>query len=130
MSGKRKTEGARRIWDKYKFVALVALAAVIVSSGFRRPPAPKLFLAYAARIYQLGYPSIFMQMLFTVYIMALNLILAGFSDAAVTVSNDDKCREREILTALYNLGYTIELDELLNSSVFDFSVFCPIHTIS
>mgnify|MGYP000423515725 CR=1 FL=1 len=69
----------------YATVAGQVLAAVIVSSGFRRPPAPKLFLAYAARIYQLGYPSIFMQMLFTVYIMALNLILAGFSDAAVTV---------------------------------------------
>ena len=69
----------------YATVAGQVLAAVIVSSGFRRPPAPRLFLAYAARIYQLGYPSIFMQMLFTVYIMALNLILAGFSDAAVTV---------------------------------------------
>ena len=59
----------------YATVAGQVLAAVIVSSGFRRPPAPRLFLAYAARIYQLGYPSIFMQMLFTVYIMALNLIL-------------------------------------------------------
>lgn len=30
MSGKRKTEGARRIWDKYKFVALTALAGVVL----------------------------------------------------------------------------------------------------
>ena len=29
MSGKQKTEGVRRIWDKYKFVALVALAPLI-----------------------------------------------------------------------------------------------------
>ena len=36
-------------------------------------------------IYRLGYPSILMQMLYTVYIVALNIILAGFSDAAVTV---------------------------------------------
>lgn len=36
-------------------------------------------------IYLLGYPSILMQMLYTVYIVALNMILAGFSDAAVTV---------------------------------------------
>ena len=36
-------------------------------------------------IYLLGYPSILMQMLYTVYIIALNMILAGFSDAAVTV---------------------------------------------
>lgn len=28
MSGKQKTEGVRRIWDKYKFVALVALAGI------------------------------------------------------------------------------------------------------
>ena len=36
-------------------------------------------------IYLLGYPSILMQMLYTVYIIALNMILAGFSGAAVTV---------------------------------------------
>ena len=30
MSGKRKTEGARRIWDKYKFVVLTALAGVVL----------------------------------------------------------------------------------------------------
>lgn len=40
---------------------------------------------YVRQIYRLGYPSIFMQMLYTVYIMALNMILAGFSDDAVTV---------------------------------------------
>ena len=28
MSGKQKTEGVRRIWDKYKFVALVALVGI------------------------------------------------------------------------------------------------------
>ena len=69
----------------YATVAGQVLAAGIVASGIRKPPALRLFPAYAARIYQLGYPSIFMQMLFTVYIMALNLILADFSDAAVTV---------------------------------------------
>ena len=44
-----------------------------------------MFRDYAAQIYRLGFPSIFMQLLFTVYIMALNMILAGFSDDAVTV---------------------------------------------
>lgn len=44
-----------------------------------------MFRSYAAKIYRLGFPSIFMQLLFTVYIMALNMILAGFSDDAVTV---------------------------------------------
>ena len=30
MSGTQKTEGVRRIWDKYKFAALVALAGVLL----------------------------------------------------------------------------------------------------
>ena len=30
MSGKQKTEGARRIWDKYKFAALAVLAGVVL----------------------------------------------------------------------------------------------------
>ena len=30
MSGTQKTEGVRRIWDKYKFVALVALAGIVL----------------------------------------------------------------------------------------------------
>lgn len=40
---------------------------------------------YARQIYGLGYPSIFMQSLYTVYIVALNVILAGFFDGAVIV---------------------------------------------
>ena len=62
------------------------VAAVITGiSGFRRPPRPVVMRKYVRQIYRLGYPSIFMQMLYTVYIMALNMILAGFSDDAVTV---------------------------------------------
>ena len=61
------------------------IAALITITGFR--PAPKLsrFKVYTRRIYDLGFPNIFMQLLFTVYILALNIILAGFSDAAVAV---------------------------------------------
>ena len=33
MSGTQKTEGVRRIWDKYKFVALVALAGIVLLLG-------------------------------------------------------------------------------------------------
>ena len=61
------------------------VAALITCSGIRKPPKFGSMKMYAARIYHLGYPSIFMQLLFTVYIVALNVILAGFSDAAVTV---------------------------------------------
>lgn len=69
----------------YATVAGQVLAAVIVSFGLRKPPSARVFRSYAVKIYALGYPSIFMRLLFTVYIMALNMILAGFSDEAVTV---------------------------------------------
>ena len=70
----------------YATVAGQCVAALITGfNGFFKPPVPKSMPAYAAKIYFYGYPSIFMQALFTVYIVALNVILAGFSDAAVTV---------------------------------------------
>lgn len=62
------------------------LAAVITEiKGLRRPPAPYKFLFYTKSILILGYPSILMQSLYTVYIMALNMILMHFCDEAVTV---------------------------------------------
>ncbi len=61
-------------------------AAVITGvRGFRKPPALRRIWRYVKRILLLGYPSILMQAMYTVYIVALNFILAGFSDAAVTV---------------------------------------------
>lgn len=61
-------------------------AAVITGfGGLCRPPEIKEMLHYVKRIYWYGYSSILMQALYTVYIVALNIILAGFSDAAVTV---------------------------------------------
>lgn len=63
----------------------VAAAAITAVGGFRRPPALRDMLHYAGRIYYYGYSNIIMQCLYTVYILALNIILAGFSDAAVTV---------------------------------------------
>lgn len=61
-------------------------AAVITGiKGWYCPTKPRELLHYAKRIYFYGYSSIVMQGLYTVYIFALNVILAGFSDAAVTV---------------------------------------------
>ena len=61
-------------------------AAVIVGiKGFRKIPKIKDTVPYIKVIYKLGYPSILMQSLYTVYIGALNAILAGFCDEAVTV---------------------------------------------
>lgn len=53
--------------------------------GFRKIPALKDAKIYIKGIYKLGYPSICMQSLFTVYIFLLNTILGGFCDDAVTV---------------------------------------------
>lgn len=63
------------------------LAAAVITGirGYRRPPERRQMSHYAKQIYKLGYPSILMQALYTVYIVGLNMILAGFSDAAVTV---------------------------------------------
>ena len=61
------------------------VAALITISGVRKPPGIAEIRQYAKRIYQLGYPSILMQGLYTVYIVILNMILAGFCDEAVTV---------------------------------------------
>lgn len=69
----------------YATVIGQCVAALITISGLRRPPELRLFKVYARRIYDLGFPSIFMQLLYTVYILALNIILAGFSDSAVAV---------------------------------------------
>ena len=61
-------------------------AAVIVGiSGLRRPPSIGMMSAYIRPIYRLGYPSIVMQSLYTVYIVILNAILGGFCDEAVIV---------------------------------------------
>lgn len=63
------------------------LAAAVITGirGYRRPPERRQMGHYAKQIYKLGYPSILMQALYTVYIVGLNMILAVFSDAAVTV---------------------------------------------
>lgn len=66
-------------------VGQIAAAVITGIHGFRRPPDFRQMRHYIGRIYFYGYSSIFMQMMYTVYIFVLNVILAGFSDAAVTV---------------------------------------------
>lgn len=62
------------------------IAAFIVGrKAFCYPPELKLIRAYASKIYNFGIPTIFMQSIQTLYIIVLNIILAGFSDEAVTV---------------------------------------------
>lgn len=70
----------------YATVIGQCVSAVIVGiKGFRMPPRLKEMWHFAKKIYYYGYSSIIMQALYTVYIVGLNMILAGFSDSAVTV---------------------------------------------
>ena len=63
----------------------VAAAVITAFGGVKRPPELRKIFSYAKQIYWYGYASILMQALYTVYIVILNAILAGFSDSAVTV---------------------------------------------
>lgn len=70
----------------YATVCGQVVAAIITGvGGYQAPPKWHEMVHYINRIYLFGYPSILMQALYTVYIVALNVILAGFSDGAVTV---------------------------------------------
>ena len=62
----------------------IAAALLVMRRGFRSSPALRRYPALAGRIYRLGIPNILMQSAYTFYILGLNLILATFSDQAVT----------------------------------------------
>lgn len=62
-----------------------AAAILTAKGGAYKPPKAEEIKEYIIEIYKLGYPSILMQALYTAYIVLLNMILAGFSDSAVTV---------------------------------------------
>ncbi len=67
-------------------VAGQILAAVIVGvKAFEKVPPIGVCIRYIKPIYTAGIPNILMNALCTIYIVALNLILVGFSDEAVTV---------------------------------------------
>lgn len=63
----------------------VVAALIVMKGGFRRAPELKKFPAHIKLIFRLGTPNILMQAAYTLYIFGLNLILATFSDQAVTV---------------------------------------------
>ena len=66
-------------------VAGQVIAAFIVMPGaLQKIPYPSCFPALIARVFRLGLPNILMQSAYTFYILGLNLILAAFSDQAVT----------------------------------------------
>lgn len=62
----------------------VVAALVVWKKGFRKSPAKRVYPHHVAKIFCLGIPNILMQSAYTFYILGLNLILATFSDQAVT----------------------------------------------
>lgn len=62
----------------------IVAALVVMKKGYRRSPPREDYPRRVAEIFRLGIPSILMQSAYTFYIFGLNLILAGFSDQAVT----------------------------------------------
>lgn len=62
----------------------IMAALIVMKKGFRKSPHRQVFPHHIAKIFQLGIPNILMQSAYTFYILGLNLILATFSDQAVT----------------------------------------------
>lgn len=66
-------------------VGQVAAMLIVMRGGLKPPPRVCEMPTLTKEIYKLGIPSIIMYFLMTFYIVFLNMILGGFSDAAVTV---------------------------------------------
>lgn len=62
----------------------IVAALIVMKKGFHKSPEREKYPKCIARIVRLGIPNILMQSAYTFYILGLNLILAGFSDQAVT----------------------------------------------
>lgn len=62
----------------------IAAALIVLKRGIRKSPSLRLYPKLIAKILSLGLPNILMQSAYTFYIFGLNLILATFSDQAVT----------------------------------------------
>lgn len=62
----------------------IVAAVIVFKRGFYRSPALLVYPRYIRNIFHLGIPNILMQSAYTFYILGLNLILATFSDDAVT----------------------------------------------
>ena len=59
-------------------------AAVVFKKGYYKSPPRFKYKSYITKIFRLGIPNMLMQSAYTFYILGLNLILAKFSDQAVT----------------------------------------------
>ena len=62
----------------------IVAAMVVFRKGFRKSPEKEVYPHHIAKIFKMGIPNILMQSAYTFYIFGLNMILATFSDQAVT----------------------------------------------
>ncbi len=62
----------------------IVAALVVFRKGFRKSPEKEVYPHHIAKILKMGIPNILMQSAYTFYIFGLNMILATFSDQAVT----------------------------------------------
>ncbi len=62
----------------------IAAAFIVMKKGYRKSPDLSKYPRYVKKIFGAGIPNIIMQSAYTFYIFGLNMILAGFSDQAVT----------------------------------------------
>ncbi len=65
-------------------IGQIAAAIVVMKGGYKKSPKLTHYKSEIAAIFRLGTPNILMQSAYTFYILGLNLILATFSDGAVT----------------------------------------------
>lgn len=66
-------------------IGQIAAALVVMKKGFHSSPSLEKYPRYVKTIFKYGMPNMLMQSAYTLYIFGLNMILATFSDAAVTV---------------------------------------------
>lgn len=62
----------------------IVAALIVMRKAIRKPPKKTEYFSYIRKIYKMGIPNILMQSAYTFYIFGLNMILATFSDQAVT----------------------------------------------
>lgn len=65
-------------------IGQIVAALIVMKKGYKKSPSLKLYPSHIKTIFKLGFPNILMQCAYTFYIFGLNLILASFSDQAVT----------------------------------------------
>ena len=65
-------------------IGQISAALVVMKKGLRKSPAFRHYQTIIKDVFRLGFPNMLMQTAYTYYILGLNLILATFSDQAVT----------------------------------------------